>query len=118
MGLFRSKNDKPNVLKLRKNKDIAGLTKALEHSDKKVRHTAAFHLYYFARFEGKASDSSIKPLENLLEDSSWYTRNIAADALYWLAEAGVASESSIEPLQKACYENHASLRTAAKKSAE
>jgi len=107
--------DKPNIRQLKKNRNIDGLNKALEHSDKKVRGAAAQAL---ARLAGSeiVSKSSIKPLENALKDIDWYTRYCAVLALGWHAKFGVASKSSIEPLENALNDRDGAVRGEAAKS--
>ena len=117
MGIFDkllekggNEKDKPSIRKLKKNRDIDGLNKALEHSNKGVRRDAAQALAYLAKFSGVASESSIKPLEKVLIDDYWFARTYAALALGWLAEAGIASESRIEPLKRALSDSHNQVR--------
>ena len=115
-GKISGEKDKPNIRKLRISRDIDGLNKALEHSNKGVRSGAAHALDYLAQCSKLASESSIKPLEKALNDNYWFVRDRAASALGWLAKVGVASESSIEPLENALTDSNGAVRDSAAKA--
>lgn len=63
--------DKPNVERLRENKDVDGLIRALEHTDKDVRHEARKAL-------GRIGQPAVEPLIQALKvEDEWLRVNIA-----------------------------------------
>ena len=133
MGLFDKFSKPPNIEKMKKNKDVKGLIKALKHKDLRVREGAAIVLgeigdtravepltqalkneddivqQQAATALGKIGDlRAVEPLIQALNDKSTYVRERTSWALGELRDA-----RSVEPLTQTLKDEDLSVRVAA-----
>ena len=102
MGLF---DRKPDVEKLKENKDVEGLIKALKNRDWGVRGEAVAAL-------GKIGDSrAVEPLIRALKDEEWLVRDRASEALGEIGDAR-AAQPLIQALKCEKYEDEYVRNTA------
>jgi HEAT repeat protein len=100
---------KPNVEKMRKNRDVEGLIKALRHRDNLVREEAA------AALCGIRDARAVKPFITALKDESSKNQFVRRDAVKALGRIGDAR--AVEPLSEALWNDY-SVREAAAEALE
>ncbi len=87
MGIFDIFKGKPDIKKMKENKDVEGLIEALKHKDNLIREDAAEAL-------GRIGDKrAVKPLIHALEDEDRGVRKLTAVAL-----GNIKDKRAVEPL--------------------